>query len=50
MSETEPFIDEADPFDIAPVRLTVDLAALADNWLELSRRSWPCPGRSSGKG
>lgn len=39
MSETEPFIDEADPFDIAPVRLTVDLAALADNWLELSRRS-----------
>ncbi len=28
-----------DPFEIAPVRLTVDLAALADNWREMARRS-----------
>jgi alanine racemase len=30
------FLDE---FDIAPVRLTVDLGALADNWREMARRS-----------
>lgn len=28
-----------DPFDIAAVRLTVDLGALADNWREMARRS-----------
>jgi alanine racemase len=27
-----------DEFDIAPVRLTVDLGALADNWREMARR------------
>lgn len=39
MPDTEPLIEEADPFDIAPVRLTVDLTALAENWVELSKRS-----------
>jgi alanine racemase len=28
-----------DDFDIAPLRLTVDLGALADNWREMARRS-----------
>jgi alanine racemase len=28
-----------DDFDIAPVRLTVDLGALVDNWKEMARRS-----------
>lgn len=28
-----------DDFDIAPARLTIDLAALADNWREMARRS-----------
>ncbi|MND29450.1 Alanine racemase, biosynthetic [compost metagenome] len=32
-----------DDFDIAPVRLTVDLGALVDNWKEMARRS----GRAS---
>ncbi|MBP2547398.1 alanine racemase [Neorhizobium galegae] len=32
-------IDEADDFDVAPLRLTVDLAALCDNWRDLSRLS-----------
>jgi alanine racemase len=30
---------EADEFDVAPLRLTVDLAALGDNWRDLSRLS-----------
>ncbi|SFB58072.1 alanine racemase [Rhizobium sp. NFR07] len=30
-----------DEFDIAPVRLTVDLGALADNWREMARRCGP---------
>ncbi len=30
---------ETDPFEIAPVRLTVDLAALADNWRDMARLS-----------
>ncbi|MCY1664052.1 alanine racemase [Rhizobium sp. SL86] len=30
---------QTDPFDCAPLRLTVDLAALADNWQDLARRS-----------
>lgn len=34
----DPFA-EADDFEIAPVRLTVDLGALADNWREMARRS-----------
>jgi alanine racemase len=29
----------ADEFDFAPVRLTVDLAALTDNWRDMARRS-----------
>ncbi len=29
----------ADDFDIAPVRLTVDLGALTENWLDMARRS-----------
>jgi alanine racemase len=32
-------LDEADEFDIAPLRLTVDLGALCDNWRDLSRLS-----------
>ncbi|WP_142586915.1 alanine racemase [Pseudorhizobium halotolerans] len=28
-----------DPFDIAPVRLTVDLGALAENWRDMAERS-----------
>src|SRR4051812_27357381 len=43
MNEIEDFpaaFDQApDEFDIAPVRLTIDLAALADNWREMDRRS-----------
>jgi alanine racemase len=31
--------DIPDDFDIAPVRLTVDLGALVDNWREMARRS-----------
>lgn len=30
---------DIDPFDYAPLRLTVDLAALAANWQDLARRS-----------
>lgn len=30
---------DADEFDFAPVRLTVDLAALTDNWRDIARRS-----------
>lgn len=30
---------ELDPFDTAPLRLTVDLAALAENWQALAKRS-----------
>lgn len=30
---------DADEFDFAPVRLTVDLAALTDNWRDMARRS-----------
>lgn len=30
---------EAFPFDYAPLRLTVDLAAMADNWRDMARRS-----------
>ncbi|MGK9050029.1 alanine racemase [Neorhizobium petrolearium] len=35
--ETEP--SSPDDFDFAPVRLTVDLGALVDNWREMARRS-----------
>ena len=38
LQDTFPIPDE---FDIAPVRLTVDLGALVDNWREMSRRSAP---------
>ncbi|CAN7563026.1 alanine racemase [Rhizobium sp. LjRoot30] len=31
--------DLPDPFDSAPLRLTIDLAAIADNWREMARRS-----------
>lgn len=31
--------NENDAFDIAPLRVTVDLAALADNWRDMARRS-----------
>jgi alanine racemase len=30
---------DADQFDVAPVRLTVDLGALTDNWRDMARRS-----------
>ncbi|MDO1581673.1 alanine racemase [Rhizobium oryzicola] len=30
---------ETDPFDFAPLRLTVDLQALADNWRDMAHRS-----------
>lgn len=30
---------ENDAFDIAPLRVTIDLAALADNWRDMARRS-----------
>ncbi len=39
MNDADLFSDVADDFDIAPVRLTVDLQALADNWREMASRS-----------
>jgi alanine racemase len=39
MIDTDLFPDVADDFDIAPVRLTVDLQALAENWQEMASRS-----------
>lgn len=30
---------ETDPFDVAPLRLTIDLCAIADNWRAMARRS-----------
>ncbi len=30
---------ETDPFDVAPLRLTIDLGAIADNWRAMARRS-----------
>ncbi|MFB9951206.1 alanine racemase [Rhizobium puerariae] len=39
MTEFETDLSASDDFDVAPVRLTVDLGALADNWREMARRS-----------
>ena len=39
MTDFDSDISFPDEFDIAPVRLTVDLAALAGNWREMARRS-----------
>jgi alanine racemase len=39
MTEQDEFPADADPFDIAPVRLTIDLGALADNWRDMAKRS-----------
>jgi len=39
MTEFETDLSSIDEFDIAPVRLTVDLGALVDNWREMARRS-----------
>ena len=39
MTEQEEFPADADPFDIAPARLTIDLGALADNWRDMAKRS-----------
>lgn len=39
MIDQNEFPSDADPFDIAPVRLTVDLGALAENWREMARQS-----------
>ncbi|MGK6312743.1 alanine racemase [Neorhizobium sp. DT-125] len=39
MTDFETELSPPDDFDIAPVRLTVDLGALADNWREMARRS-----------
>lgn len=41
LSEAEDFDNgvASDPFDTAPVRLTVDLGALTDNWRDMARRS-----------
>ena len=39
MTEQDDFPADADPFDTAPVRLTVDLGALADNWRDMAKRS-----------
>lgn len=39
-SDDDSIIDDLpDDFDIAPVRITIDLGALADNWREMARRS-----------
>lgn len=39
MTELYDDLPEMDAFDTAPVRLTVDLQALSENWQDLSRRS-----------
>ncbi|MDY6962709.1 MAG: alanine racemase, partial [Pseudomonadota bacterium] len=39
MTDHDEFPDLIDDFDIAPVRLTVDLQALADNWRDMGQRS-----------
>lgn len=39
MIDQDEFPSDADPFDIAPVRLTVDLGALAENWRDMARQS-----------
>ncbi|MFD1746176.1 alanine racemase [Rhizobium helianthi] len=39
MTELYDDLPEMDAFDTAPVRLTVDLQALAENWQDLARRS-----------
>jgi alanine racemase len=39
MTDPDDLLAELDDFEIAPVRLTVDLGALADNWREMARRS-----------
>lgn len=39
MNEADLFAELAEDFEIAPVRLTVDLQALAENWQEMARRS-----------
>ncbi len=39
MTDFDSDISIPDEFDIAPVRLTVDLGVLADNWQEMARRS-----------
>ena len=31
--------NETDPFDVAPLRLTVDLSAVAENWRAMAKRS-----------
>ncbi len=39
MTDFDSELSYPDDFDIAPVRLTVDLGALSDNWREMARRS-----------
>ncbi len=39
MTDPDDLLAELDDFEIAPLRLTVDLGALADNWREMARRS-----------
>lgn len=39
MNDADLFAELAEDFEIAPVRLTVDLQALAENWQEMARRS-----------
>lgn len=39
MTDFEETLSDNDEFDIAPLRLTVDLAALADNWRDMAKRS-----------
>lgn len=39
MTDFDSDISFSDDFDIAPVRLTVDLGALADNWRAMAKRS-----------
>ncbi|WJR67489.1 alanine racemase [Neorhizobium sp. CSC1952] len=39
MTDFETELSSPDDFDFAPVRLTVDLGALVDNWREMARRS-----------
>lgn len=39
MTDHDEFPEAIDDFDIAPVRLTIDLQALADNWRDMGQRS-----------
>ncbi|RWX75892.1 alanine racemase [Neorhizobium lilium] len=41
MTDLQDAFSFPDEFDIAPVRLTVDLGALVENWQEMARRSSP---------